>query len=258
MSDANTTTDVTIAPDVRQDAKPEAKLGLVMTPAQLKKSVERDGEQRAIISQYIAKNLINGTDYGIVPGTSGKPSLFKSGSEKFCSLLHLTPRFVRDDDTWEMSGRKEGLFCYICELVDSRGVVVSEGRGSRDVNDTKNNRQHGNVNATVKMAQKSAQIDAVIRIGLSDTFTQDLEDMDTNPATPRPGNFNTATVAVHAQPVKPQNTPPRMASDNQKKFIARLLEDAGEPVDDSVLAKLTTAEASAKIKTLLEQKNINK
>jgi len=103
----------------------------------------------------------------------GKATLCKPGSEKLCGLLRLRPRFVRDVDTWEMLGALPGVLAFKCELVTGSGVVVAEGRGARDkVLDG------DDVNKTVKMAQKSAQTDAVLRCaGLSEIFTQDLEDI---------------------------------------------------------------------------------
>ena len=35
---------------------------------------------------------------------------FKAGAEKFRSFLHLRTKFVKDDETWEMMGRKSGLW----------------------------------------------------------------------------------------------------------------------------------------------------
>src|SRR4029453_2493038 len=103
----------------------------------------------------------------------GKATLCKPGSEKMCGLLQLRPRFKRDVDAWEMLGGEAGLVTLICELTTASGVVVAEGRGARH-----RDQDYGDVNKTLKMAQKSAQTDAVLRCaGLSEIFTQDLEDM---------------------------------------------------------------------------------
>ena len=54
-------------------------------------------------------------------------------------------------------------------LLTRTGEVVSEGRGAREVLKEKD------INKAIKMAQKSAQIDAVLRTGaLSEAFTQDI------------------------------------------------------------------------------------
>jgi hypothetical protein len=71
-----------------------------------------------------------------------------------------------------MLGRPAGVICYVCALYTTRGELVGEGRGAREVLKEKD------INKAIKMAQKSAQIDAVLRTGaLSDAFTQDLEDV---------------------------------------------------------------------------------
>jgi hypothetical protein len=103
----------------------------------------------------------------------GKATLCKPGSEKICGLLQLRPRFKRDVEAWEMLGAEVGLVTLVCELVTPAGVVVAEGRGARH-----RDADYNDVNKTLKMAQKSAQTDAVLRCaGLSEIFTQDLEDM---------------------------------------------------------------------------------
>src|SRR4029453_13910841 len=103
----------------------------------------------------------------------GKATLCKPGSEKMCGLLQLRPRFKRDIESWEMLGAEPGLVTLVCELQTANGTVVAEGRGARS-----REQDFGDVNKTLKMAQKSAQTDAVLRCaGLSEIFTQDLEDM---------------------------------------------------------------------------------
>jgi hypothetical protein len=102
-----------------------------------------------------------------------KPTLCKPGSEKLCGLLQLRPRFKRDIESWEMLGGEPGLVTLVCELTTAAGVVVAEGRGARH-----RDQDFGDANKTLKMAAKSAQTDAVLRCaGLSEVFTQDLEDM---------------------------------------------------------------------------------
>jgi len=150
--------------------------------------IANEVERRRLITQFISKHMKEGVDYGTITitGRNGKeykskPSLFKPGSEKFCSLLHLRPTFVRDDETWEMAGKKSGLFCYKCVLLDQKERVIGEGRGASDITE----KQSWSVNNAVKIAEKRAQIDAVLRTGvLSDFFTQDLEDVEVNNTPP--------------------------------------------------------------------------
>jgi hypothetical protein len=66
-----------------------------------------------------------------------------------------------------------GTFAYVCTVIDRKRHTVGQGRGVAEL------REPGmlNANKTVKMAQKRAQIDAVLRCaGLSQWLTQDLEE----------------------------------------------------------------------------------
>ena len=130
-------------------------------------------QRRALLTAYIREHLQEGIDYYTLTmgGKVAKPSLSKAGSEKFLHLFQVYPRFRQDEDTWAMLGRPTGVICYVCTLHTADGTCVGEGRGARDVG-----KEH-DINKAIKMAQKSAQIDAVLRLGaLSDAFTQDLED----------------------------------------------------------------------------------
>ena len=60
-----------------------------------------------------------------------------------------------------------------CELHTGNGFIAAEGTGARRVA-----QDHGDINKSLKMTEKSAHIDATLRVaGLSELFTQDLEDM---------------------------------------------------------------------------------
>jgi hypothetical protein len=160
---------------------PEPQKNVLISASDLKKQIEQEKEIRGIITKYIESELKEGSDYGkiTIKGKDGqsyisKPTLFKPGSEKLMSIMHLRATFVKDDDTWEMSGKVPGLFCYICYLVNSKGETVGEGRGAANLKE----KMGWIENNAIKIAQKRAQVDCVIRSGqLSDVFTQDIEDM---------------------------------------------------------------------------------
>jgi hypothetical protein len=170
--------------DDKKTAPIEAELVEVSTapravtvgPAQLRRQMVRDQQIRQVIDEYIKKNMVEGKDYGSIKikGTISKPSLFKPGAEKFCGLFKIRATFRKDPETIEMLGNKPGIIAYICELVDSRGLVIGEGRGAYSVNPAASD---FDINKAVKITEKRAQIDAVLRAGgLSDFFTQDMED----------------------------------------------------------------------------------
>src|SRR5262245_15066071 len=180
-----------LVPDVVAD-------GLVLgNPEALAAQPESFSRARELFVDWLFNRLVAGIDYMLIhrkvgprnakqacpgaadqtgsvcPTCGGKATLCKPGSEKICGLLQLRPRFKRDVDAWEMLGGEAGLVTLVCELVTPTGVVVAEGRGARH-----RDQDFGDVNKCLKMAQKSAQTDAVLRCaGLSEIFTQDLEDM---------------------------------------------------------------------------------
>jgi hypothetical protein len=199
-----------------------------MTTKDLQARIAEETEQRKLITDFIAIHMKEGVDYGTIKVKTrdgrefeSKPSLFKPGSEKFCSLFHFRPTFERDNDTWEMTGKTPGLFCYKCELVSANGAVVGEGRGAAHLSE----RQGWTVNNAIKIAEKRAQIDAVLRTGgLSDFFTQDIEDMvDGQQPKPQP-----------QRPPQPENRPEPtntplqgQATENQKRAIFGSLKRLG-------------------------------
>jgi len=186
--------------------------GLVLgNPEALATQLESFSKARELFVEWLFNRLVAGIDFMVIhrkvgprnaktpcPNAAdakgagcttcgGKATLCKPGSEKICGLLQLRPRFKRDVDSWEMLGAEAGLVTLICELMTPAGVVVAEGRGARH-----RDQDFGDVNKCLKMAQKSAQTDAVLRCaGLSEIFTQDLEDMpaflrDADPDTAQP------------------------------------------------------------------------
>ena len=162
----------------------------------LEQSMQAWAEQRQVVKRFIQTQLVEGTDYYTLQlgQRTSKPTLSKAGSEKFLGLFQLHATFTQDDATWTMLGKPDGVLCYVCTLLTRTGEVVSEGRGAREVLKEKD------INKAIKMAQKSAQIDAVLRTGaLSEAFTQDI-----GPEEDEPG---------------PEATPPKPTSADLRKRI---------------------------------------
>lgn len=198
------------------EREPIGPRAISVSPATLRKQMARDQDIRKVIDDYIKNNMVEGKDYGsiTIKGHVSKPSLFKPGAEKFCGLFKIRPTFKKDTETVEMLGNTPGIIAYVCELVDSRGEVVGEGRGTSSV-DPKG--YDFDTNKGVKIAEKRAQIDAVLRTGaLSDFFTQDMEDA------PRE--------ALNAPPQASQLEGP--ASDKQRNLIKAKLGERGISLED--------------------------
>lgn len=93
----------------------------------MKQVLEEEREQRGLLRQYINEQMVDGTDYGKIPGTD-KPTLLKPGAEKLITLFRCTPKFklTKEEDF------DRGFFNYTfrCQLVTDEGKVVAEGYGS--------------------------------------------------------------------------------------------------------------------------------
>lgn len=122
-----------------------------------------------------------------------KPSLWKPGAEKICGMLRLIPRspIIREYENAALTGVDIKVVLLKCELHTNNGFVAAEGTGARALR-----QDNGDINKSLKMAEKSAHTDATLRVaGLSEIFTQDIEDMiregagrpDIQPDNPNPG-----------------------------------------------------------------------
>ena len=123
------------------------------------------------------------TDFGVIPGTKS-PSLFKSGAEKVCMAYGMLQHYTLESKIEKYESN--GVFFYFlvkCELVklanDGREYVFTTGYGSANTAEKRNGSNTGvnAINSAIKMAQKRALVAAAISVsGLSDLFTQDIED----------------------------------------------------------------------------------
>jgi hypothetical protein len=141
-------------------------------------ALTRRGENRHALIEWVRSSLVEGVDYGSVPlrrGGFSKPSLRKPGAEKICGMLGVTASFptLKDYEGAVIEGRPIQQIVLRCHLLGPDGQIVADGVGARSVE-----QDHGDVNKALKMAAKSAHIDATLRMaGLSEIFTQDIEDM---------------------------------------------------------------------------------
>lgn len=152
---------------------------------QFKAGVDSLLSKRDYFIKKILPKLAENRDYYVI---KGRKSLGKAGAEKLATIYSLVATFARDNETIESFRSIEGLVAFVCTLTHS-GEITGQGRGAAVLESNGND-----ANKTIKMAQKSAFIDAVIRsTGLSDIFTSDLEDMPLasiqEEATKDSGNF---------------------------------------------------------------------
>lgn len=154
-------------------------------------ALARRKQNRNALMEWVREAMVEGTDYGRIHVVSrnkcsagkhctnashfSKPSLFKPGAEKIAGMLGLTPTFpnMGEYERMALDGKRIETIILRCEILDARGNVVGVGMGARLVS-----ADDGDLNKSLKMCQKSAQIDATLRTGgLSEVFTQDIEDM---------------------------------------------------------------------------------
>lgn len=177
--------------------------------------LDRRKANRAALMEWIRSALVEGTDYGRIHTASkqkcqlaaqgrahecadpqhwSKPSLWKPGAEKICGMLGVSVTFPTLHDYEQAALRGVDLKHVIirCEIRDASGRVVADGVGARGIA-----QDYGDLNKALKMAEKSAHIDATLRMaGLSEVFTQDLEDM--KPEQTEPSADRTARPTISA------------------------------------------------------------
>ena len=91
--------------------------------------------------EFIEAVLKKDVDYGVVPGTSQKPTLLKPGAEKMASFFALAPRFIDIEKVEDWTGTEHGgeAFFYYrirCQL-SRNGMVIGEADGSCNSWETK-------------------------------------------------------------------------------------------------------------------------
>jgi hypothetical protein len=148
------------------------------SPALFRAGLDRRKENRNTLMEWIRSSLVEGRDYGsiMIRGQKSKPSLLKPGAEKIAGMLGLIPRFpnLKEYEQAALSGIGVDNIILKCELQNQEGEVIGEGVGARQVEKQDN----GDLNKALKMASKSAMIDATLRCaGISEVFTQDIEEM---------------------------------------------------------------------------------
>lgn len=169
-----------------------------MDPRDFKRALTRRRKNRDVLLDWIRENLKMGTDfmrvYSRKRGEWSKPFLRKAGSEKILSMLGLTPTFPNLDEV----DLTKGIIGIRCVLLNWEGKEVGYGAGARLIAD-----DNGDVNKALKMALKSAQIDATLRVGgLSEIFTQDEDSAE-------------------------EDNIPRLVSEQQAKQLREMMHEAG-------------------------------
>jgi len=168
-------------------------------------ALDRRQSNRLALIHWIKNNLIEGTDYGSIKTKRGpsKPSLWKAGAEKITMMLSVSALFPSYADYEHSAIAASNPLQHIiirCELINAQQTIVASGIGARSLK-----QDFGDINKALKMASKSAYIDATLKLaGLSDIFTLDLEDMTPEQVSPATTvKSNKSHPSVNKSPVKP-------------------------------------------------------
>lgn len=204
-----------IEPNGSTAIAPREQVGGLLRPVAAPADVlDAQNETRKLISTALKK----GRDFGPIPGAGDKPVLLKPGGERICAAFGCAPRYrivsseIDHDREVEWTKRKKewknrkfagwktesgvsrGLYRYVveCELEHrGSGTVIGQGIASASTMESKYiDRPRDSENTVLKMAEKRAFIAATLNaFGLSDEFTQDIDDMqsddDVGPPAPR-------------------------------------------------------------------------
>ncbi len=172
--------------DMARDAKNSEAAGEEMEPVSdvfpdFAISLKEANRRVEMLKEFVREHMVEGEDYGVIPGASNKPTLFKPGAEKLNAIFGLAPLL-------EITSRVEdwdaGFAAYevkITLLNKRTGNIEAEGIGSCNSRERRyKNQDAANVaNTLLKMAKKRALIDATLSATrASGTFTQDLEDIE--------------------------------------------------------------------------------
>ncbi len=224
---------------------------LDLSPSEFRQALSRRSENRKALIDWIRSSLVEGVDFGAVPlrrGGYSKPSLRKPGAEKICGMLGVTATFpsLHEYETSALQGREIHQIVLRCHLLAPDGQVVADGVGARSLE-----QDQGDLNKALKMAMKSAHIDATLRMaGLSEIFTQDLEDMpqsvldaDEPLGEPEPRYQEPRR---HERDARGRSSPrgERLATERQIKLIRVKLDQAGIP-ESELLEKFGIPELDA-------------
>jgi len=207
------------APEPRNTAV-EIRSAFDIKPSLFKAGLKRRGQNRDALMTWIRDALVEGTDWGRIhvikkdqcdagkycsnPYHFSKPSLWKAGAEKIVGMMGLRATWPNLDAELE-SVRGGGSTIFLkCQLLDMAGNPISEGIGARALD-----QDYNDANKAFKMAKKSSLIDAVLNAGgLSEVFTQDVEDMDpekmgegSDPFQPGEDRIQSALPQANAKPL---------------------------------------------------------
>jgi hypothetical protein len=251
-----------------RDTQPSAlaqaapKFGLLRPVAPPAEVLSAQEELRSMVAQA----LTDGRDYGVIPGTNDKKVLLKPGAERLCVAFGLAPSYriveqeadhdrevtwVKRKKNWgpKVNGRSTftwsedrgvalGLYRYVVECILTHresGAVIASALGTCSTLESKYaDRPRECENTVAKMASKRAFVAVTLNaLGLSDQFTQDLED---EPEAPESGKWNAPPPVDPTPAPEPEPLPPLTLKDANDTVMPEQM--GGKPMSDTKTGKL--------------------
>jgi hypothetical protein len=174
-------------------------------------SLDEANRRVKMLAEFVRGHMVEGEDYGIIPGTNTKPTLFKPGAEKLNAIFGLAPVVTISNrvEDWE-----KGFVSYEVKvtLINKRtNNVEAEGIGSCNSRERRyKNQDAANIaNTILKMAKKRSLIDATLSATrASGLFTQDLEDIEIEQPEREPVDHVNAGANVGAVERRPMGSNP--------------------------------------------------
>lgn len=217
----------------------------IIEQVDIKNGIDALAKKRKIFMEQILPTLAPEQDYWITD--EGRKVLSKGGAERLAEIYSITAQFVADKESLAFFGNTNDTVVYRC-ILKRNEVICGEGRGSASLSD-----HDGSINSTIKVAQKSAFVDGILRVtGMSFLFSQDFiaEDNKEEPdleGRDRPAFFNDEDM-------------PKFATQKQRDFLLQLInEKCSSSSKDEYLSQfnsptLSRFDASELISSLLPMK----
>ena len=176
----------------------------------IKNGIDALNKKRKMFTDMIFPTLVENQDFYITE--DGKKVLSKGGAERLAEIYSITAEFIADKESLAFFDNTSGTVAYRC-ILKRDGKVIGEGRGSASVKD-----HDDSVNSTIKVAQKSAFVDGILRVtGMSFLFTQDLVQED---VTDEPDLERRDEVASYTD-----TDLPKYATEKQRAFLKKLIDE---------------------------------
>lgn len=98
------------------------------SPQQLAARLSQMRQERSLVATFFKDVMVEGEDYGLIPGTGDKPTLLKPGAEKLAELYGFHPTVKNRE---EITDYDTGFYrCVITmALINDHGQSVGEGVG---------------------------------------------------------------------------------------------------------------------------------